>query len=200
MDTAQFCKDDFHHRNRLRVNNTLGYKWLTVPINKSMEPINDIRINNSRLSKGKQWTDVHRELILSYYRDSPYFTAHIDFINYLYGKRWEYLVDLNMAIIEYVMECLNIDTPIIMESRFVSENNRSVDHPGIGFDDQITQKKVNATLNLIEICKRFNADTYVSGSGGRYYLAEDLFKYHGIDLTYQKFIHPVYDQVYPTCR
>ena len=41
-DDSQFSRQDFHHRNRIRIRS--GGTWLTVPVQKAEIPINEIEI------------------------------------------------------------------------------------------------------------------------------------------------------------
>jgi hypothetical protein len=47
----------------------------------------------------------------------------------------------------------------------------------------------------VNITSYFNADTYYSGSAAKDYLDESLFEKQGIQVKYQNYIHPVYDQL-----
>ena len=49
---------------------------------------------------------------------------------------------------------------------------------------------------LLEICKKLNSDTYLSGELGRNYLNEEIFSKNKIDVIYEKFSHPVYRQIH----
>ena len=52
------------------------------------------------------------------------------------------------------------------------------------------------TDRIIEICKKLEASTYLSGAGGKDYMDEDKFSQNDIELKYQNFDHPEYSQVY----
>jgi hypothetical protein len=47
---------------------------------------------------------------------------------------------------------------------------------------------------LVNICNHFQADTYLSGDSAKSYLQDDLFKDAGIDVQWQNYQHPTYDQ------
>ena len=47
---------------------------------------------------------------------------------------------------------------------------------------------------MINICKKFKADIYLSGKGGAKYQEEKKFEINKIKLEYIDFIHPVYVQ------
>jgi len=50
------------------------------------------------------------------------------------------------------------------------------------------------TMRLVDLCKYFDAQTYLSGEGGMAYLDEGQFKDQGIKILIQKYQHPVYPQ------
>jgi hypothetical protein len=46
----------------------------------------------------------------------------------------------------------------------------------------------------VNVCRRFEADTYLAGAGGREYMDLTLFEKAGIAVEFQEFIPPVYPQ------
>ena len=50
------------------------------------------------------------------------------------------------------------------------------------------------TGRLVDICKRMDADTYLSGAGGQNYLDLKQFDSAEIEVVFQEFDHPVYPQ------
>jgi hypothetical protein len=58
-------------------------------------------------------------------------------------------------------------------------------------------EKSNASEDLVAICKALGADVYLSGSGGRGYLDLEPFKREGIEVRFQDYQHPVYEQAFP---
>ena len=51
-----------------------------------------------------------------------------------------------------------------------------------------------STIRLVNICRHFKADMYLSGSGGKEYLDETQFRDAGIRVGYQDFVPPRYPQ------
>jgi hypothetical protein len=49
---------------------------------------------------------------------------------------------------------------------------------------------------LLEICKKFYSNTYISGPDGRNYLNKAIFSDTGIKIAYHDFKHPEYPQLY----
>ena len=172
LDCVQYKKREFQNRNKIRTKD--GWIWLTVPViskNKSSQQINEVLINNS-----VSWQKKHLKSIICYYRNAKYFNEYIGFFEEIYNKKFERLIDINLTIIYYLLEQFSIKTKIFFESSL-----------------SISTKK---TQRIIDICKKLNADTYLSGIGGKDYLDEELFKKENIKLIYQDFKHPVYRQCY----
>ena len=81
---------------------------------------------------------------------------------------------VNLETLKKTIEWLGIKIQIIKES----ELNVSGD----------------ASERLVNICELMNADTYVSGIGGKNYLKEELFEEKNIKLQYQDYVPLKYKQ------
>lgn len=173
-DDAQFNKEDFQHRNKIRIYH--GWKWLTIPVEKKPIPINEIKIRNEIKTKNIRWSDAHIKCIEDEYKKSDYYLTYKTDLEKIYRKSYDKLIDLNMEIISYLKNAFDIDTKIVFSSKF-------------GFESTSTQK-------LIDIVEALEGDTYLSGSGGRNYLDIFMFKNRGIEVNFQDFKHPVYRQTY----
>ena len=110
-DDAQFNKREFQHRNRIRVNN--GWKWLTVPVEKEEIPIKEIKIINEPKKNKPHWSKIHFREIHANYAKTQYFGVYEDEIRIIYERRYKKLVDLNIALIKFLMKSFNIDVKIL---------------------------------------------------------------------------------------
>lgn len=174
-DDAQFSKEDFQHRNKIRIFH--DWTWLTVPVEKERMPIKDIRIRNELKTKDLSWADHHLSLILENYQKSKYFEKYEPELRRIYSNKYNKLVDINLELISFIKEAFNINTEIVLSSE-------------MGFTSKSTKR-------LVEIVTELGGDTYLSGAMGIRYLEESLFSNKGINVMYQYFEHPVYKQVYP---
>ena len=174
-DDSQFSRQDFHHRNRIRIRS--GWTWLTVPVQKAEIPINEIEIKNEHRIGGKpKWPDAHFISIRNNYIKTPYYRTYEDEIKKIYEKKYTKLVDLNMELIKFLIKAFDIDIKIIYSSEF-------------DLKSKLTQK----TLDTVET---LGGDTYLSGSSGRNYLDISLFENKGVKVVFQDFKHPIYKQRY----
>ncbi len=173
-DDAQFNKGDFQHRNRIRIHN--GQKWLTVPVEKRHSPINRIQVINDTMVKNEKWSQHHLSQIHDNYKNADLFSDYFDDMSSILDEEHELLAVLNMKLIEFLSSSFDIDTKIVYSSDFPSGST--------------------STQRLIELVSSVNGDTYLSGPAGRNYLDMELFKTNGIDVIFQDFKHPVYEQQY----
>jgi hypothetical protein len=49
---------------------------------------------------------------------------------------------------------------------------------------------------LVAICRHFGATKYLSGDAAQGYLDTNLFARHGIEVEWQRFVHPAYPQLH----
>lgn len=172
LDLVQYKAREFQNRNKIRTKD--GAMWLTVPvISKGLgrQKINDVLIENESPWQHKHWGGIH-----SSYARAPFFKRYSGFFEDVYSRKWEKLIDLNVHIIKYILQELRIDTQLRFESQ-------------IGTTKESTER-------IIEICKKLNADTYLSGAGGKDYLDEERFRQENIKMEYQHYDHPSYPQAF----
>lgn len=171
LDNVQFKKNEFQNRNKIKTAN--GGMWLTVPVNFNFgDKIMDVKIDNKIDFRKK-----HLHTIKTNYSKACFFNKYYPELERLYEKGFNILSPLNLATILFLKEVFSIKTEIIMASSISN------------LDDEPTQR-------LIDICKFFNADTYLAGAGGKGYMECNRFIDAGIKLNFQHFIHPEYEQLY----
>jgi hypothetical protein len=167
-DDAQFQHGGFHNRNKIRTAN--GWEWLTVPImHGHPQNIKDVKI------AGSQWKKKHLSAIMHNYEKTPYFEEYFPLIEDAVNFNHELLIGLNIHLIKILAEILNIKVNMVRSSEF----------PYCG-------KEKNE--KLVSMCKFIGADTYLSGSGGKGYINEDMFSEAKIKVQWHNYEHPCYDQ------
>jgi hypothetical protein len=140
---------------------------------RSGQCINEVEISEA----DKKWKERSWKSIQYNYGAARYFDNYQGFFRDLYGVRnWTRLAGLNVHIIRYISQILEIDTELVLAS--------DLGVPGRG------------TQLLLGICQKLGADTYISGAFGREYLDESPFIHQGIQVEFQDFHHPKYEQVY----
>ena len=170
LDDVKYKPREYQNRNRIRTKKE--WMYLTVPI--ISKGLGCQKIRDAKIDNNFDWQRRHAKSLRVWYGRAKSFKDHFSFFEDVYTRKWEKLVDLNLYIIKYLLKELSIKTPIYLESQ-------------MGISSQKTDR-------IIEICKQLEADTYLSGIGGKDYLEEEKFVQEGIKLEYQNFIHPVYHQ------
>ncbi|MGA1841971.1 MAG: WbqC family protein [bacterium] len=160
--------------NRNRIKNRSGAFWLTVPVwkkGRGKQGIKGVEICNE-----KNWQKKHYLSLIHAYKNAPYLSEHMDFFHELYHHHWKGLLDLNTAIIRYLLKALGIEKEIILSSSL-----------------NMTAKGQEL---LIQICKKLDAGCYVSLSTGRKYIDEGLFQREKIRVKFYSYRPVVYPQLW----
>lgn len=160
------------YTNRVEIKTSHGKKWLTVPVltrGKGFQKIKDVQIENSQ-----NWRHKHWDTLRLNYRYASYFEHYAEFFEKIYEKKWKYLIDLNMNVIDFVCNKLDISKPIHISSEL--------------------SLKEGTTERIVEMAKNLGCSHYLSGISGKKYLGEKEFLEAGVVLDYASFVHPEYHQ------
>ena len=175
LDDVDFDYQSWQHRNNFKT--STGLKLFTVPVKrgKKKDKILDIEIANPEFT--------YKKLIKfcsSNYNKSKYYKNYEDDLIFTLQKGFssKNLIKLNVEIIKWFLEILKIDTPILYSSEMKSNSNK--------------------TFKIIDICKNLNANEYISTIGSKDYLEnhKNFFINEKILLTYHKYKHPKYNQLF----
>lgn len=170
LDTVQFKKQEWQNRNRIRT--AQGWQWLTVPIlHKFGQKLSDVRINPT-----VDWPAKHLRAIEMHYERARHCTRFFEGLRDLYGRPWERLADLNLAVIRWLLDAFGIKTPLRLASEMALREE--------------------ATDRLIDICRTVAATHYLAGAGAVGYMDMPRFEASGLRIEVQDFRHPVYPQCY----
>ncbi len=172
FDVAQYQIKDFNNRNKIKTNT--GAIWLSVPVeskNHYNKNLCDIKIINNG------WNRKHFKSIDLAYRKAPFYKDYISELEeILMGRNYEYLVDLNLKILQFCLKSLGINIPISTAS--------SLDLVG---------KKSDLVLDM---CLKLRAEKYIFGVQGKNYADINSFLKSGVKPYFQDYVHPVYPQLH----
>jgi WbqC-like protein family len=171
LDTVQYKKNEWQNRNRIRT--AEGWQWLTVPVHYRYP----MTIGEVRIDETSAWRRKHRAALRTHYGRAAHGSALLGFLESLLQRPAAGLADLNVRSIKLLAGMLGVRTPIVLAS--------SLDDLPDGAD-----------ARLIALCRRFGCDTYLAGAGGQDYMDLAAYRDAGIEVAFQAFQHPVYDQVY----
>ena len=174
LDHVQFERRNYQNRTRVRIAGEA--RWLSVPVEQRSrdEAIAEKRLDNS-LERPRHWSRVHCLTLRHAYREAPHLASYLPALQKIYEARYERLVDLNFALLEFLREALAIRTPLLMSSTLAPRGAKSE--------------------MVLDLCRRVGARSLLVGLGGsREYLDREAFARAGIGLVFQQFAHPEYRQ------
>ena len=172
LDDVQYPKGQLVNRNKIKTAN--GEMYLNVPVitkGRSKQLIMEANIDNHINWKKKHWKSISLN-----YKKAQFFDKYSPFLEELYQSEWKKLSEMNEYIIMHITETLGIRTRFLRSSEL-----------------DISGK---STKRLVNIVKAVGGDTYLSGKGAKDYMDEQMFVETKIDLKYQDFKHPTYNQLF----
>jgi len=172
LDSVQYSKGSFVNRNKIKT--STGEAWITVPI--ETKGNFTASINEMKVSKINNWEDKHIKTIHSNYKRAKYYKEHIDFFRSCHEQNFYSLCDILNYQLDYFLTTLGLKQKIY----YLSSLN-------------IQGKKQELILN---ICKYFDADKFIFGQLGINYAGKDYFNSSGIEIYFQKYNHPIYNQLW----
>jgi hypothetical protein len=174
VDHVQMERQSFQNRTRIKTGE--GVRWITVPVVQQSreERIVDKLIDNSR--DGRFRWGRKMALTLKYaYQSAPHYAEYQPVLTEILERRWERLADLNHQLIDFCRAVLTIQTPLVRSS----------------------EMKLSGTKSemILSMCRELGANAYLSGVGAsKEYLDVAAFQRAGIEVLWQDFKHPQYEQ------
>ena len=152
-----------------------GKIWLTIPVigKSDLKPWNQIEINKNG------WVNKHLASIESFYKKTPYFNEYYPEIKDIYLKDHNLLIDLTLDLIKYFLYKLGTQNEHI---KIVRSSDIKTDLKGMD--------------KILYILKHLQATKYISGDGegSKRYIDESVFKNNNIELIWNEYTHPTYNQ------
>jgi hypothetical protein len=168
LDNVQYDANGVQNRNQIKT--AQGAKLLTVPVYRNRsQKIKEVRI------AGTEWQKKHIRSIELNYSHARFFELFNQGLRQILESEWEYLVDLNIAVTEWMFKQLGIRCTCIRASTLGVTGSKN-------------------QLN-VAICMAVGATIYYSGQGARVFQDDRLFEQHGIEMRYQSYCN----QPYPQC-
>jgi hypothetical protein len=174
LDNVQFSKQSWQQRNRIRTKK--GLEWLTIPV-KSKGKFGQF-INQVTVTRSKIFPQTHLRAIELNYHQTPFYNNYFPGLQEILDGDIHLLNEININIIIWVSKLMGINIQFIRSSDLNIEGKRSD--------------------LLVQLCKKLNANQYLSPMGSKEYLVEDLnvFLSQGIKVFLHNYDHPEYNQVY----
>jgi hypothetical protein len=170
-DDGQFDRRGWRNRNRIKSPAGLPV-WLTVPIrHNGVQRIMDVEVDNSQA-----WARRHVNLIRNSYVKSAFLKRYLPELEDLLNRRWQLIVDLDLALIDLICRWLGLRCRTVRNSTIGLRGKRSE--------------------LALELCLHYRADRYLSGNAAQVYFDVPLLERHGITVEWQNYRHPVYRQLH----
>lgn len=172
-DSAQYTKNDWRNRNRIKTPN--GLLWLTIPVQVKHR---DQKISETLVAQNN-WNIKHYKTIKQYYSGARYFKEYQDVLEDLYlGYHQTGLSEINYHFIQGINKLLDIETRLSWSSEY-----------------ELAEGK---TERLVHLCEQAGAGIYLSGPSARDYLDESLFAEKDISVEWMDYSgYPEYRQLHP---
>lgn len=172
LDHVQFvCGSSRAWTHRDKIKTARGEKWLTVSVKKAPR---DTAINQIELSCTTQWRKESLSLLEHNYRKTPFYKELMPKMSKLYSQPFQLLRDFNMASIEMLMDMLDVRIPWVWSSSLNPEGKKNE--------------------LLVDLVRKVSATHYLSGVGARDYFDSKPFIQAGVEVVWQNFTHPIYEQ------
>ena len=177
-DDIDYISNEWKNRNKIKIcKEKTDTRWISVPVqfkNKNLKNENRF-INKIKISNDHKWELYHLNCIRNAYRHCPYYFEIISILQDALEKKSTLLVDLNINLIKKILEYLQIKTDILIASDFKLSSFKK-------------------TEKIIKLCQLTNTSHYIANNKSSNYLDENMFKRNKIELQYQNYEHPIYEQ------
>ncbi len=166
-DDVQYSKGSWRNRNQLKYPD--GLKWITLPLNIKL----GMNINEVQL-KDDTWKKSHASQLRSSLGKAPFYKEAAELWEKGASVQSNYLSEINESFLKVTCEYLDIKTRIIRSEPF-----------------QLSGTK---TERLMDLFKKLNTTSYLSGPAAESYLDLALFSQNNIRLTYKNYSYADYPQ------
>jgi hypothetical protein len=172
-DTAQFTKNDWRNRNRIK--RRQGTMWITIPVSHRFgQSIADTVVSD------RNWATKHWLTVSQAYARAAHFESYRDRIFHVYREvaNERKLSVINHRFLSEICKLLDITTPILWST-----------------DYRLVK---GWTERLVGLCKQVGATEYLSDPAARARVDEGLFEREGISVSYADYSgYPEYGQLTP---
>ena len=149
LDDVQFVKGSWHQRNKIIVAGQP--KYITAPVRSSFGTF----INETELDISTNWRRKLALTIRQSYAKAEYSSLIDEIVNYFESIETYKLSELNIFLTRKMLELMSIDKKLYLSSELDIIGNR--------------------TERIINICKHFGCNKYLSAPGAKEYLKKDGF-------------------------
>jgi hypothetical protein len=171
-DDVQFDKHGWRNRNRIK--SVSGPLWLTVPIlhtGRHGQKILEVEIDNRRPWAKKQLASISQS-----YAKAPFLSQYFPELEDALLHAPPLLAELDITLVALMSKWVGIQRRIERSSQLGIEGGQSD--------------------RLLNLCKHFDANRYISGDAAKDYLDVPMFAANGVTVEWQGYQHPTYPQLH----
>ena len=170
LDSVQFEKNYFQNRNKIIGSN--GVQWLAIPVQMKGHMSNTI--STTKIAGDEIWKKNYLNNIQMSYSKHPLFKDVFPVVEKAINIETNLIADINISIFMAFADKMD------MHPEFVRSSNLNIQ----GLKSDL----------ILDICKATNASMYIAGPSGRDYLDIQSFKEAGIEVKFNDYNHPKYQQ------
>ena len=171
LDDVQYSKNGWRNRNRIKT--PQGSRWMTVPVHhRSLAQL----ISDTKIDDQKDWRKSHMHLWHESYNTTLFYRDVLELLGDMGRETVGTISELNIALTRRIALYLQIGTRTLLSSEL-----------------QVSGTK---TDRLIDLLKKLNATTYLSGPSADAYLDKAAFHKNGIRLEYKSYDYGTYPQLW----
>lgn len=169
LDHVQFAERGRQHRNTIRGPGGMPIR-LTVPVRRRFgQPINQVGIADAAFA-GRHWRTITQS-----YQRAAHWDRYAPFLADIYHQQWTSLLSLDVALIRFILNALELDVTLVYSSTLSPTGTR--------------------TRMLVNLCDRLGASVIRIGTGGSmHYLDPVLLADAAIRVEAAGYGHPPYRQ------
>jgi hypothetical protein len=104
------------YRNRCMIMGANGVVTLSIPVKRAhgvKTLLRDIRIDYT-----SNWNKIHWRSLVASYASSPFFEYIADELHPFYHQRFEFLIDLNVQLVNHTLVFLGLNIPVVCSEEF----------------------------------------------------------------------------------
>lgn len=174
LETAQYVDGTSRSwMSRDKIKTDRGEQWFKVNVQKAPR---GTAIKEILLTEDDKWKKNNLGLFHQHYRKAPYYKEILPYLERLYSGDYKLFWNFSFASIKMLLELFDI-------------------YPEIKFATDLQPEGKNNDM-IVDIMKKVDCRRYLSGTGAADYYDESIYKAAGIEVVWQKFEHPIYEQQY----
>ena len=134
------------------------------------------KISEVRICREGSWSRKHLASLKSACGRAPFFPEHLPFLEELFSGAEGCLLTFNLAIIRYILKCLELKTKLVL----LSETGVEAREPEL----------------TVELCRRMGAGTFLAQRAARKFLDEEALRRCDVRMKFFVPHAPIYPQLY----